>query len=1453
MKPFFTLLLFGVSLPFMEQMRTAFIANERHNTFESAGSSANANPITSRSNSVVTSFLENFDDGNITANPIWEGNTTAFALSSSSPLAGSHDMRSNTGSTLASIHTQIGTATNLSDGAYTWEFLYKDNAGNPSSPNSNGWRFFLAANSSNPATAQGYAIRHGNSGSPDNIELVAMNNGSETVLINSNVDPGTAAHSIKVIRSATGNWSLFVDAGTTTATTQRGASVNHSTYFGTGSSNIFLVLQASNTSSAPNPFRFRWDNILFKKVTMQASLKTGAENEVSLYLKPSASFAQKDEKLNLALAVPASITPAPSTGTSGVENNVTGPVANISGLAPNITFLNLGSVSRETIVSQQTINGQPYFIYTLLFTGVAGSNHIWVENVEQKILSVRFNGCGTNFNPQQVLLVSLANGGNQSNSLFGFQPHDLGNVTNQAESFYANADTEIPANGGATTQTSLLSLVSTNAQPIISSDGGTTIVNKTIAENTTSVTDVDATDANSDPLTYRIACGADASRFLINSATGVLTFVTAPDYETPQDVDANNSYEVVVRASDGKTAIDQTINVTVTDVAELPSLSISDVSSAEGNSGSTTFNFTVNLSSPAPTGGVTFDIATADGSAIAGTDYTAHAITAATIPANASSYTFAVTVSADTDVEPDESFAVTISNVNGATIGDGQATGNILNDDWPVLSINDVCLNEGNSGTTSFTFTVTASQPAPAGGISVNYATSTLSATATAGSDYTAASGVATIAAGTTTATISISVQGDVEVEGDETFSVELSNAVAATLVGGKSSGLGTIRNDDMPPANEPPVITSDGGGAMAAKTVVENTTAVTDVNATDPNPGTTIVYSISGGADAALFSMDASTGMLAFIAATVFSNPADADGDNVYHVTIKASDGILFDEQAIVITVVKAASVLQTVTSDPALVDVQIEKNNTAINANLLPYDSTYTIKLPIINLHLLSAVPAGTTKVRIDLGKKLKIANASSLATALPTEFNWTLTDSAGHDVLWGAQVAALPVDYDKMALFTVKATEAGNAGIKSDVLVTNHNNNQYSLQDANAANNSAELQYNVLQQFVAAAVATVNNTCYGGAIGSVDALATGGLSPYEYSINNGATWQTATLFTGLAAGSYTITAKDALGQTTSFTHAVTQPAELSATVSSTHVSCNGTADGTITVSNAQGGFGTYEYSINGGATWQAYGSFASLAAGTYTLQIRDAANPGCTKVLNSNIVINPVLSLVVKSSTNNTCAGSAEGMIEVEAAGGSLVYQYQAGNQPWQQSPVFTGLAAGTYTIKVKDEAGCVKEVTHTITEPTNTDVTIGSNITDNIFLQNGSEQTIVYNLNEVLGKAATTATIRIFKPAGYNIVFEQSAGSWQNPVSGQTETLDNSKWAMSASTASYVEYSRTLSGANNTILCNERNVRVAFKLVRATPNKSKFNLNAQFRPAATEQQLSNNTNSIVFTGE
>jgi Ca2+-binding RTX toxin-like protein len=103
---------------------------------------------------------------------------------------------------------------------------------------------------------------------------------------------------------------------------------------------------------------------------------------------------------------------------------------------------------------------------------------------------------------------------------------------------------------------------------------------------------------------------------------------------------------------------------------------------------------------------------------------------------------------------------------------------------------------------------------------------------------------------------------------------------------------------------NIAPVITSDGGGATAAKSIAENTLVVTQLNATAGNIGSTLSYSIIGGADALRFAVNGATGALSFVVAPNFEGPIDAGADNVYNVVVQVTDGVSFDSQALAVTV---------------------------------------------------------------------------------------------------------------------------------------------------------------------------------------------------------------------------------------------------------------------------------------------------------------------------------------------------------------------------------------------------------------------------------------------------------------------------------------------------------------------------------------------------------------------
>src|SRR5262249_7730948 len=137
----------------------------------------------------------------------------------------------------------------------------------------------------------------------------------------------------------------------------------------------------------------------------------------------------------------------------------------------------------------------------------------------------------------------------------------------------------------------------------------------------------------------------------------------------------------------------------------------------------------------------------------------------------------------------------------------------------PSISVADVTIAEGNSGTKNATFTVTLSAPTTST-VTVNYAThdgSISGASATAGSDYTATSGKLTFTAGQTSKTVNVAVLGDAVFESDETFYLDLSAAVGATLARGTATG--TIANDDTPPP--PP---NNSGSTLPATITFTNT-----------------------------------------------------------------------------------------------------------------------------------------------------------------------------------------------------------------------------------------------------------------------------------------------------------------------------------------------------------------------------------------------------------------------------------------------------------------------------------------------------------------------------------------------------------------------------------------------------------------------------------------------------
>jgi hypothetical protein len=224
--------------------------------------------------------------------------------------------------------------------------------------------------------------------------------------------------------------------------------------------------------------------------------------------------------------------------------------------------------------------------------------------------------------------------------------------------------------------------------------------------------------------------------------------------------------------------------------------------------------------------------------------------------------------------------------------------------------------------------------------------------------------------------------------------------------------------------------------------------------------------------------------------------------------------------------------------------------------------------------------------------------------------------------------------------------------------------------------------------------------NVNCNGLTNGSISVSASGGTSPYLWSWSNS---QTGPVASNLAAGSYTVTAIDNKNCTKDAVFVITEPTvlQISEVVAShTDVLCNGASTGSLEVS-ASGSSGTYEFSMDG-TNWQSSGEFNNIAAGSYTVMVRDQSVASCTQSISPAIAVNQPAAITISSPvvTNITCAGLSNGSIAATASGGTGTFTYklklggaETSNITGASNGTFTGLAAGTtYTMEAADANSC-----------------------------------------------------------------------------------------------------------------------------------------------------------------
>ena len=507
--------------------------------------------------------------------------------------------------------------------------------------------------------------------------------------------------------------------------------------------------------------------------------------------------------------------------------------------------------------------------------------------------------------------------------------------------------------------------------PIITSNGGGATASVSVSENSTAVTTVAATDPDvGQTPVYSISGGADLARFTINSSTGALSFINAPNFEAPTDANTDNVYEVIVEASDGAITDTQTISVAVTDQNEAPSITSSGGGATTLVSVSTnsTAVGTVTASDPDANTTLTYSMS-------GGADLARFSINSST---GALSFINAPNFEAPTDANTDNVYKVIVQ------ASDGTLT------DLQTISVT-VTTQTGAPSITSDGAGATASISFAENGIAVTTVAATdPDAGQTPGYSISGGSDRARFSINSSTGALSFvnapNFEAPTDTNTDNVYEV-IVQASDGTLTDTQTISV-TVTNQ-----NEAPSITSNGGGATASVSISENSTAVTTLAATDSDDGQTLLYSISGGADLARFTIDSSTGALSFINAPNFEAPTDANTDNVYEVIVQASDGTLTDVQTISVTVTDHDNepVLATNGDDILIAVTAPDAFNGVLGSDTVSYiNATSGVTANLTNPAVNKGFAQGDTYISIE--------------NLTGSSFNDTLTGDANANVLTG-----------------------------------------------------------------------------------------------------------------------------------------------------------------------------------------------------------------------------------------------------------------------------------------------------------------------------------------------------------------------------------------------------------------------------------------------------------------
>ncbi len=314
-----------------------------------------------------------------------------------------------------------------------------------------------------------------------------------------------------------------------------------------------------------------------------------------------------------------------------------------------------------------------------------------------------------------------------------------------------------------------------------------------------------------------------------------------------------------------------------------------------------------------------------------------------------------------------------------------------------------------------------------------------------------------------------------------------------------------------------------------------------------------------------------------------------------------------------------------------------------------------------------------------------------------------------------------------------------------------------------DANSCNQSASFSINEPPQ-ISITETHSNVSCFGGADGSITLTVAGGSSgSYTYVWNPNVSTTNSAL--GLSVGNYDVVVSDVNQCTASISVSVTSPTQVIVNATSANALCFGTSTGSV-IASASGGTGAVNYTLSDGTNTQSSstGQFNFLAAGTYTVVATDASL--CTATTSVNVG-EPSQIVSTANVVEASCFGFTDGQITATASGGTPPYSYSLSTGAQNILGMFTGLAAGNYSLSVSDANNCSTSVSVTVSEPpvviisVNPDTAI-LDMGETILLSASTNQTrvVTYNWQPGIGLSCTDCPNPLFT-GNYSSVFTVTA--------------------------------------------------------------------------------------------